>query len=120
MKVATASLETKKINLEDLKKGDSLIPISAFKQVDKFPVFAIPDDYIPNIKNFLWVAKQKDINGKEFTAFYCKDSFAKEFIAKIKEGNPDATATFLEESMVSLEDYKFGDVPTMTEGNKNE
>ena len=104
MKVATASLETKEITMEDLEIGTSLIPMSAFKQVDKTSVFAIPDDYI-NLKNFLWVGKRKDANGKEFTVFYCKESFSKELVAKIKEDDTEALEKFLEENMVSLEDY---------------
>ena len=119
MKVATASLEkSTEMTMEDLEIGTSLIPMSAFKQVDKTSVFAIPDDYIPNIKNFLWVGKRKDVNDKEFEVFYCKESFAKEFVSKIKDGDPKETAKFLEESMVSLEDYNFSDKPT--EGNKGE
>lgn len=100
MKVATALLEEKEMTMEDLEVGSTLIPMSAFKQVDKTSVFAIPDDYIPNMKNFLWVGKKKDVNGKELEVFYCKESFSKEFISKIKDGDTESTKKFLEENIV--------------------
>ena len=102
MKVSTALLETKNISMDDLEIGSTLIPMSAFKQVDKTCVFAIPDDYVSNMKNFLWVGKKEDINGKEFEVFYCKESFAKEFVSKIKDGDPESIAKFIEESIVPL------------------
>jgi acyl-CoA synthetase (AMP-forming)/AMP-acid ligase II len=112
MKVASAALEKVEMTIEDLPVGSHLIPMSAFKQVGKTSVFAIPDDYI-NLKNFLWVSERKDANGKEFTAFYCKESFSKELVAKIEEDDVEALEKFLEDSMVSLEDYnKFNDKTT--------
>ena len=116
MKVATASFKTKEVGMEDIEAGSILIPMSAFKQVDKTSIFAIPDDYIPNMKNFLWVGKKKDVNGKEFTAFYCKEAFSKELMAKLKEDDAEALDKFFKESIVSLEDYNSCD--KTTEGNK--
>ena len=59
----------------------------------------------------------KEIKGKEFTAFYCKESFSKELVAKIEEDDIESLKKILENSMVSLEDYNnFRDYPT--ESNK--
>jgi len=103
MKVATAVLEDCK-NISDLPVGSSLIPMSAFKQLERSCVFAIDDDY-SNLKDFLWIGKRKNINGEEFTVFYCKRSFAEKLLEKIKDKDVEATEKFLNENMVNLEDY---------------